>query len=257
MRDRTDPIAPRFHCPQLAEAAGAGSLELGPTEAHHALHVLRLQPGSPVTVFDGRGRRAPAVVCSAGRREVAVELTGAVDRRPAETPSVHLASAVPKGKRLDWLLEKATELGAASVTWVTFARSVAGGGALSASARRRQEAHCISAAKQSGRDWLPVLSGPIALGDWLADAPDEGVRLVGACDQTAGPPGRILTGGESRIDLLIGPEGGLTDEESAAARQAHCLPVRLGQATLRIETASLALLAAARTVAESGPLDSE
>ncbi len=251
MSDCGDSSAPRFHCPDLDDGAVGGSLALGQAEAHHALHVLRLKVGSTVRVFDGRGRSARGVIASAGRRDVTVELTGAVDRRPAETPSVHLASAVPKGKRLDWLLEKATELGAASITWVTFARSVAGGGALSASARRRQEAHCISAAKQSGRDWLPVLSGPVPLGDWLDDAPAEAVRLVGSCDGLAVTPGRALTGLESRIDLLIGPEGGLTEDEQAATGRHGCRLVRLGESILRIETAAVALLAASRAIVES------
>jgi 16S rRNA (uracil1498-N3)-methyltransferase len=168
---------------------------------------------------------------------------------------VHLGFAEPKGKRLDWLLEKATELGAAAIAPVRFARSVAGGDALTENRRDRWTGHCVAAAKQCGLDFLPELAEPLALGDFLA-AHGNDLCLLGDPGASAVSMPAALGGWCTgrRICLLVGPEGGLTSQEREEAVAAGFIPACLGSTTLRIETAALAMLAAVMAICEDkGP----
>ena len=245
---------PRFYVPDLTEGA---EVALPPAEAHHAAHVLRLGPGAAIELFDGRGRAAEARITAVRRGQVTAAV-GAV-RGPAlrAEPRVRLAFAVPKGSRLDWLLEKTTELGVAALRPVRFERSVAGAGDFSDAKRAKWLGHCIAAARQSGLNWLPDLQDPLPLAEFLSDAgpglfgdlagdavtvPQAMARLRGSA-----APGTPLAGG---ITVLVGPEGGLTDAEREAVRAAGLLPARLGRTTLRIETAAVALVAATIAVWE-------
>ena len=246
----------RFFVENLAEGEG----RLPASEAHHAAHVLRLKPGDDVELFDGRGGAAGGRIVSVCRGEVALAVGPVRRRDEPDGRRVHLAFAVPKGKRLDWLLEKATELAAASLQPVAFERSVAAGPAGRA-AWDRWRGHCVAAAKQCGLDRLPELHEPAPLPDFLAGC-EAAVRLLGDADVGADPPARplarvlnapqsefrnpnsVVPHPESAISLLVGPEGGLTPEERPACVAAGFAPVRLGRTTLRIETAAVALLAA-------------
>jgi len=238
---------PRFFAKDLS----AGRLALSAGEGHHALHVLRLRVGAAVELFDGRGQTAAGRIAAIRRGEVAVEVQQVRPEPERGGPEVALAFAVPKGKRLDWLLEKATELGAASLRPVVFERSVAGG-ELTAAKRSRWLGHCISAAKQCRLDWLPELLDPLPLADYLA-TPLPPLRLLGdaATDARAMAelPARSPTA-DRRSSILVGPEGGLTDAERAACVSAGFVPVRLGRTVLRTETAAIALLAAAQALLE-------
>jgi len=228
----------------FAEDLSPASVSLPDDEAHHALHVLRLGAGATVELFDGRGGRARASIVQAGRDGVVVRIDGRDPPAQRPRPVVHLAFAVPKGKRLGWLLEKATELGAASLRPVEFERSVAGAGQWTPAKRGRRLIRCIQAAKQCGLDFLPELADPAPLGEFLADRP-AGVCLFGR----AGPDATALADALSAetppqaVCLMVGPEGDLTPAEADAARHAGFEPVRLGQTTLRVETAAVALLA--------------
>lgn len=241
------PDLPRFYCPDIA----ADSLQLTGPEAHHAVHVLRLRPGARVELFDGRGLVAMAEISSASRSALAMSVQS---RRTVQRigPVVQLAFAVPKGKRLDWLLEKATELGAAELRPVVFERSVAGGDELSEHKRDRWLGQCISAAKQSGLDLLPQIANVVTMEQYLRQRP-AGLGLLGDLEADAlslraalakSPGGATDTFAGQRIDILIGPEGGVTPAERSAALTAGMLPVRIGSTTLRVETAAIALLAA-------------
>ncbi len=242
----------RFFVEDLADEAV--SLSVG--EAHHAMHVMRMGVGDAVELFDGRGGGAEGEIAEARRGKVVVRVAR---RRPASVrpgPAIHLAFAVPKGKRLDWLLEKATELAARSLTPVGFERSVVTGAALAGGKRDRWLGHCIAAAKQSGQDWLPELCEPIPLADFFARFARPGrVGIVGSVGIDAISVGRALasalTDPAAEIWLLVGPEGGLTAGEQTAATDVGLLPACLGNTTLRIETAAIALLAATRAILES------
>ncbi len=233
----------RFIVPGLPGQAPC-TVELPADEARHARTVLRIKAGREVELFDGRGAVARGRVAEAAKRSVTVAVE-TVRRDPRVGPRVHLAFAVPKGKRLDWLLEKATELAAASLRPVQFARSVAGGDVLTDAKRHRWAVHCQAAAKQSGLNFLPELCEMTPLADYLAAAAGEGVHLLGDLAPDAAPLARAIGPDQAgaTIDVLVGPEGGLTDDERAAAIAAGFRPVRLGTTTLRIETAAAALLA--------------
>jgi 16S rRNA (uracil1498-N3)-methyltransferase len=233
--------ARRFFAADLTPAR----IELDAGEPHHALHVLRLAAGAEVELFDGNGGTAAGRIVEVGRAAVAVAIESRSRAAVRPGPHVHLAFAVPKGRRLDWLLEKATELAAASLRPVVFERSVAGARERSPGRRRRWLGHCIAAAKQSGLGWLPVLCEPATLAEVLASAGDA-FGVLGSAAADAAPLADALARRADGQDvcLLIGPEGGLTPAETRAAAEAGFRPARLGHTTLRIETAAVALLAA-------------
>lgn len=235
---------PQFYVPSLS----AGEVHLPEDEAHHAQHVLRLRAGAAVELFDGNGGWANGEIAHVARGDVTVRAE-APRREDEPRPRVHVAFAVPKGKRLDWLLEKATELAAASLQPIVFERSVAGGEELSDAKRSRWEAHCIAAAKQSGLGWLPKLKNTQPLAEFLAGNA-EGLRLVGDVTPETRSLRDALAGNPSSRDvhLLIGPEGGFAPAERDAIRQAVYQSVRLGPTTLRVETAVVALLAGVRAI---------
>ena len=230
----------RFYCPHLA----AGVNALDEVESSHAARVLRLRAGDEIELFDGRGGRAKGPITHLRRSEVLVEVA-AVQQTPRPGAEVSLAFAVPKGKRLDWLLEKATELGAASLLPVEFERSVAEGAEAGTAKWQRWEAHCVAAAKQSGLDFLPQLHPLRSLADLLTDPPGS-LRIMGDAAPQAPAAGEVFraAAGQS-VCLLVGPEGGLADRERQAALQAGFQPARVGTTTLRVETACLALLSVA------------
>ncbi len=236
----------RFHVPRL----GPGPIDLDAGEAHHALHVLRVKPGQSVEVFDGQGRSAPATVVRTSRREVTLDLGQPNQAQPPARPAVRLAFAVPKGKRLDWLLEKAGELAVATLQPVRFQRSVAGGD-LSASKRDKWLAHCVAACKQSGCNWLPELADPVDLAGLLAD-PGDGAMLVGDLGGQVESLARVWAqaGRPEQCTVVVGPEGGLTEPERDALAGAGFASVRLGATVLRTETACVAIVAALRALAD-------
>jgi 16S rRNA (uracil1498-N3)-methyltransferase len=213
-------------------------------EAHHAAGVLRLKAGEIVDLFDGQGGIVNGAIVSISNKQMVVRC---VQRRTEARPQpiIHLGFAVPKGKRLDWLLEKVTELGAASIQPLIFERSVAGGNELSEGAKRRWMAHLIAAAKQSELNFLPQLWPPLPLERFLAGcsnflciAGDAGPGAISMAEAI-----RRRAAGQ-KVVLLVGPEGGFTDSERNAILSAGFLHVRIGSTVLRIETAAIALLVA-------------
>ncbi len=240
----------RFHVPHLPQGPGT-ELVLPDSEAHHAVHVLRLRVGEAVILFDGTGARAEGRIAGATRREVTVAVERVERRERWGGARVHLAVAIPKGNRLEWLLEKATELGAAALTPVVFDRSVAGGDELSEHKREKWLGRCIAAAKQSENDFLPDLRDPQPLGEFLARSASEGgIRLLGDVGADAVPLAAALASGAERQTILVGPEGGLSEAERGACITAGFIPVRLGRTVLRVETAAVALLAAVTAICE-------
>jgi len=175
----------RFYLSPLPGRAGEEAA-LSPAEAHHALHVLRLKAGAAIEAFDGRGGAARGVVSAVRRADVTVAISEILPPQPQRRPLVHIGFAEPKGKRLDWLLEKATELGAASLTPVRFARAVAGRNEMTDSRRGLWLVHCIAAAKQCGLNLLPDLLAPMTLDAFLS-AGSEDLRVLGDASATAQP----------------------------------------------------------------------
>jgi 16S rRNA (uracil1498-N3)-methyltransferase len=221
-------------------AAGAVA-PLGEAASRHA-QVLRLHPGDAVILFDGRGGEWQARLHAMGRREASAEVTAhaAIER---ELPiAVTLALAMPAGDRMDFVVEKATELGVGAIQPLTSERSVL---RLSGDRAEKRRAHwraiAVAACEQCGRNHVPAVAAPLPLADWLAslsaDAGDER-RLLAWRDAV---PWSRAAGGS--LTLLSGPEGGLTPAEEGAARSRGFVPSTLGARVLRADTAPLAALA--------------
>jgi len=231
---------PRFHCPAPLQAGA--SLELPAGAARH-VQVLRMQPGQEITLFNGEGGQWQAAITQMGRSSVAVRL-GVHEAVEREAPrAVHLALGMPANERMDWLVEKATELGVASIQPLLAERSVL---RLAGERAARKQAHwqaiAVAACEQCGRNRVPAIHAPRELAAWCAEAP-QGARLL----LSLLPQARALAGaapGEGPAVLLSGPEGGLSPAEEEAALRHGFQPVSLGPRVLRAETAPLAVLAA-------------
>ncbi len=242
---------PRFYCPVFAP--GLVTLDAG--ESRHARRSLRLRPGDDVVLFDGCGRIATGTLAGSadvpasgaparsrrGDNAVRVAVT---DLRECARPacSLTLLVAACKGPRLDWLVEKCTELGVSRLVLTRFEHSVVHPGPQHIARLRRTT---IEACKQCGRAWLPVIDGGIALADALARVSGS-TLLVAHPDADAAPLGPWIAAHQAQpgnLAVVIGPEGGLSSAELAALQSAGGQLVRLAQHTLRIETAALAVAA--------------
>jgi 16S rRNA (uracil1498-N3)-methyltransferase len=231
---------PRFHC-SVPLTAGA-SLALPAGAARH-VQVLRMQPGDALTLFDGAGGEYAATVERMGRSEVAVTV-GAHQPVEREAPrAVHLAVGMPANERMDWLVEKASELGVASIQPLATAHGVLRlSGERAEKKRAHWEAIAVAACEQCGRNRVPVIHPVRTFGAWL-DAPlGDATRFI--LSLAAGT--RDLT--EAAQDakrgawVLSGPEGGLSAAEEQAAIAQGFAPLTLGPRVLRAETAALAAL---------------
>lgn len=218
------------------------ALPAGP--ARH-VQVLRLQPGAAITLFDGSGGEWDATIARMGRAtvEVDVGVHRAVEREAAR--AVHVAVGLMAAERMDWLVEKATELGAASLTPLLTAR---GNLRLAGERARRKQAHwqavAAAACEQCGRNRVPRLLPPTAIDDFLARPAPQARWLLTLADGAPSLAQCVHRLPDAiSVTLLSGPEGGLTPAEEAAARAAGFAPVSLGARVLRAETAPLAALA--------------
>lgn len=214
----------------------------------HLVKVLRLQPGSDVQIFDGGGTEIEARVVAVGPRTI--ELALGHRRAVALAPvSITLLQAVPKGERMDLIVQKATELGVVAIVPVLADRSVARPGA---GRTRRWQTIAQEAARQSARADVPAISDPLPLAEAVARAP-EGARFVLWEEEHGQSLRRALDGGPRAITLLVGPEGGFAVGEVVEARTHGFVPVGLGPRILRVETAAIVALALVQAAA--GGLD--
>jgi 16S rRNA (uracil1498-N3)-methyltransferase len=228
---------------------GAGEV-LVVDEAHRYLgRVLRLRAGDAVTVFDGQGTEIDARVLSTDAQGTRLALG---DRRTvaAAGPVVTLLQAIPKGERMDLLVQKTTELGVGRIVPVVTERTVVQPGSNRVS---RWRTIAQEAARQCGRADLPAIDEPCPLGEALLSGP--GVRLMAweGVAQAAVPLRKALGGDEPAVTLLVGAEGGFSEAEAAAAVAAGFRLVGLGPRILRSETA--AIVAVALVQAALGALD--
>jgi 16S rRNA (uracil1498-N3)-methyltransferase len=240
-------MPPRLHAPGVVLSAGH-TIELPPDAARH-VQVLRLQPGDALTLFDGQGGEWSAQVRTMGKREVRAEVQAhhAVER---ELPiAVTLALAMPAGDRMDFVVEKATELGAAAIVPLIAERSVLRLAGERAEKRRAHwQAIAVAACEQCGRNRVPQVAAPLPLPTWLAalSAPAAGHArwLLGWREAQSWAAARASCASSHGALLLSGPEGGFSDAEEALARARGFAAVTLGPRVLRADTAPLAALAA-------------
>lgn len=236
-------MAPRLHVDRPLRDAGP-DLELPPGAARH-VQVLRLQPGAPVVLFDGHGGEWSAQVERIGRQSVQVRLGAFVDVDRELPLPVTLALGMPANDRMDTLVEKACELGAAAIQPLLCERSVL---RLAGERAERKVAHwqavAVAACEQCGRTRVPAIAPVRSLPEWLAGLamPAGERRLLMSLDD-ARPLAEATAGARSALVSLSGPEGGLAPAEERLARERGFVPVSLGPRVLRADTAPLALLA--------------
>jgi 16S rRNA (uracil1498-N3)-methyltransferase len=251
---------PRFYTPQ--SLANNAELALDAASARH-VQVLRMQPGGTLTLFNGQGGEYAAEVTQMGRSDVRVRV-GAHNPVEREAPlQVHIAIGMPANERMEWLVEKATELGVASIQPLMTERTVL---RLSGERADKKVAHwqaiAAAACEQSGRNRVPHLLPAVSWTAWLAETAKRPVQPALRCvlsvhsasvaaQAFAQPayawsapiphaPGMALQA--SSIECICGPEGGLSPAEEAAAIKNGYAPIGLGERVLRSETAPLAAL---------------
>ncbi len=210
--------------------------------ANHVARVLRLDVGDALTVFDGEGAEYFARVAAVARGEVCI-VPG--QRRANERESslrLTLVQGVSRGERMDWVVQKAVELGVTRIVPVLTERSVVRLDAAQAHSKQRHwRGIAVAACEQSGRGQLPQITAAVPFGVWLAGLPPGGLRVLPSPDGAAGLAS--LPPLASEVLVLIGPEGGLSDREAAAALGSGFHAVRLGPRVLRTETAAVVALA--------------
>lgn len=213
---------------------------LAGAEAHHLAHVLRAKPGEEVLLFDGSGLEYRAVIEKVGRSEVRLQVLGSEPIDREASLAVTLAVALPKGDRQRWLTEKAVELGVARLIPIETRRGVAQPGD---NALERLRRAVIEASKQCGRNRLMEVTPAMRWHELLGQATSEQTCFVahpgGTSDSLAGQLAELPP--ESPVLFAVGPEGGFTDEEIAAATAAGWNTADLGRRILRVETAALVL----------------
>lgn len=236
---------PRFFCP-LPLAIGA-VITLPENLAHH-IHVLRLAAGEPVVLFNGEGGEYTATLTAVERRRALAEVK-TFSPREAELPyAITLAQALPEGTKMDWIIEKAVELGVSAIQPIAAQRCVV---RLSAERAEKKREHWQSiieaAAEQSGRNRLPHLAEPAEFNDWVCRQDlHRRIMLSPRAEQSFSEWARHHP--PQCVTLLIGPEGGFSDQEENFAMQQGVLPLSCGPRVLRTETAALAAVAALNAV---------
>lgn len=219
-----------------------GRHELPEAQAHYIGRVLRLAAGDAVQLFDGSGREFVGELVEVGKKSVQVELREELAGLAESPLRIHLGQGLSRGERMDWAIQKATELGVAHITPIVSERCEV---RLKDERADKRLAHwqqiAISACEQCGRSVLPAIHPPMLLGDWLARTEAE-LKLV------LHPIAEPLTSHvrPATLAFLIGPEGGLSEAEVAEAQRAGYQAARLGPRVLRTETAPVAALSVAQ-----------
>jgi 16S rRNA (uracil1498-N3)-methyltransferase len=209
--------------------------------AYHVSRVLRLRAGAPIVAFDGSGGDYRCEILAIEGDRVRVRVGSRTPGLPESPLGITLVQAVSRGERMDWTLQKATELGVRAIVPVLSARSVVRLDEKQAAKKLRHwQAIVAGACEQCGRSVPPEVRAPQELAAYLAGAPREGQRFVLSPSGPASLAG--LASVTPRVKLLIGPEGGLDDAELERAAQAGFTPVRLGPRVLRTETAGIVAL---------------
>jgi 16S rRNA (uracil1498-N3)-methyltransferase len=219
-------------------------IELDSQASHHIARVLRAAVGDPLTVFNGEGGEYQAVITQIDKKKVSAEVLSYVARDVESPLTLHLAQGISRGEKMDYTIQKAVELGVKKIIPLFTERCNV---KLDEDRREKKWQHwqsiVISACEQSGRNHIPEIATPQSLEGWFATLESSDVYFVLAptaqskLKQLSLPP-------QSRVVLLIGPEGGLSDKEIARAHHFGFSSLNLGPRVLRTETAGVAALAA-------------
>ncbi len=224
------------------------ALALTGSEAHHARDVLRMKSGEKLVLFNGQGREITAEIVDVSSDEIRLRKL-----HEAETPPLRcrivLGQAIPKGKNIELIVQKAVEIGAAEIAPIISDRTIVQVDSESAAQKQSKwQQIAIEAAKQCGQNWLPRVHTPRKLGDFFSQASEQAfdLRLIGSLQPDAQHLKKILAeysnehGDRPRsVLMLIGPEGDFTPAELSLARRHGCQPITLGPVILRVETAAI------------------
>lgn len=216
------------------------SITLGPGPSQHIARALRMRVGDPLVLFDGSGGQYPATISALDKKTVTAT-TGAFDEIERESGlGLHLGIAISRGERMDWVVQKATELGVNSISPLLSERTeVRLKGERAGKKVHHWQQVAVSACEQSGRNRIPTIEPLQTLDAWVAEAQAQ-LKLV---LHPVADPVVERAGAPDNIALLVGPEGGLSAAELIAAEQAGFNPLQLGPRILRTETAPLAAIA--------------
>ena len=229
---------PRIYTPQ--RLISSTLIELEPEPSRHLARALRIREGDPLTLFDDRGGEYPATVTAVDKKRVQVQVGSPLSRECESALHIHMGIAISRGERMDWIIQKATELGVSSMTPLETERSgVKLRGERAQKKRRHWQQIAISACEQCGRNRLPVIQVLQPLGDWLEHT--EAERKFVLHHRADNNP--LASPVPASVALLVGPEGGLDSTEILAAEDRGFTSLRLGPRVLRTETAPLAAIA--------------
>ena len=224
-----------------------GALALTGSEAHHARDVLRMRAGEKLVLFNGKGREVTAEIVGVGGNEIRLRKLDESQMPPLRC-RILLGQAIPKGKNMDLIVQKAVEIGAAEIAPIISDRTVVQVDSDTAAQKQAKwQQIAIEAAKQCGQNWLPRVHAPGRLAEFFSAPETEfGLRLIGSLQPDAKHLKEILKTYESEhgdrprsVLMLVGPEGDFTPAELALARQHGCHPITLGPIVLRVETAAI------------------
>jgi len=232
---------PRFYIPP--HVWNPEKLALDDGETHHALSVLRMQAGDRATVFNGQGAEATVELASVEKGRVLLKKISTGKAAPLGCELV-LGQAIPKGKNMDLIVEKATELGASAIAPLMSERTIVRAAAGEALAKRdKWQRVAVEAAKQCGQNWLPRVLTPQTPKEFFQSGEKFDVMLIASLQPDARPIKQLLAEVAAtqprRVLILVGPEGDFTPAEVGLAKAHGCRPVTLGPIILRTETAAI------------------
>lgn len=211
--------------------------------SHHLLQVLRLRTGAALTLFNGDGRNYESVLIQCARKYARVAIAGRSELEQPPPLKINLGLGLSKGERMDFAVQKSVELGATYITPLITEHSVV---RLSTERKQHRQEHwnrvAIAACGQSGRCRLPTINAILPLQEWLIESQDAGLGIL--LDHRSTKTLDRLECSAATVSLLIGPEGGLSNEECMLAHRYGFIGVRLGPRILRTETAPLAAISA-------------
>lgn len=232
---------PRFFCP--IPLSPGQTISLPEAVAHH-IHVLRLRPGASITLFNGEGGEYAASLTTVEKRRATATVTAHSNRDVELAHAITLAQALPEGTKMDWIIEKAVELGASAIQPLAAQRCVV---RLTSERAPKKLQHwqgiAIAATEQCGRNRVPRIADLVEFTSWLGQ-PSSQPRILLTPRAELKLTEWARQQSPQALTLVIGPEGGFTEQEEMFAKQAGAIPLSIGTRVLRTETAGMAALAA-------------